>query len=431
MTKEIDELSKAIALGTAATAVLQKSRVSGKKPEPPPREAEAPDDDLQKAVSEVQGAADLLQKSHVEEHTRTSKSGAVTTVSAYDDKRQKAAEATETAEKNQAKHNWNDPRDTRVVASDHAQAAFAHLDALKHAATNKDINHHLHAASRHLQSNHSMHDFADDQPQPKVPLKNQSSRPADPVGARATRVSNYAKEISQAANSAADSEETAEGLNKKSSLHMLAMEQHHRAEASHMKVANQHFTSDPKKREDAMQLAQWHRDQAEKHGKEVRRLSGISISARSTAISASEKAYRTGKPEDHKAAADLHRAAVKLNYDSEGAAEGEKQAQEHDKRAAAPAEAKPDPLTKHAEALHKVAKRHDHSNNDRSTLEDAARNMKADDHASLKETLKHADTYQREVIMAHVHPDHWEGLGVQHIDKARNLKNYEQKHQGK
>jgi len=301
MTKEIDDLSKAIALGTMAS--------------------------------------DLLQKSHVKEHTRTSASGAVSQVSAYDDKRQKAADASKTAETNQAKHNWNDPRDTRVVAADHAEAAFAHIDALKHAATNEDINHHLHAASRHLQSNHSMHDFADDQSQPKVPLKNQSSRPADPTGARATRVSNYAKEISQAANGATDAEETSEGLNKKSSLHMLAMEQHHRAEESHMKVANQHFTSDPKKREDAMQLAQWHRDQSEKHGKEVRRLSGISISARSTAISASEKAYRTGKPEDHKAAADLHRAAVKLNYDSEGASEGEKQAQEHDKKAA---QAKPE-----------------------------------------------------------------------------------------
>lgn len=289
-------------------------------------------DDLRKAMTIGKLAVEVLQKSHVKQHSRTGKTGAVTQVSAYDDKRQNAAEATNRAERNQGKHNWNDPRDTRVIAADHSEAAFAHVEALKHAKTNDAINHHLHAASRHLQANESMHSFADSQTQPKVPLRNQSSRKANPGDGRPLTVSNFAKEISDHANGAADSESTSEGLNKKASLHMLAMEQHHRAQAAYMKAATQSIGN--KEQSDTyMHYAQCHADAAMKHGKEVRRLSGISVDATNKAYSASEKANRSGKPGDHKAAAEAHHKAAKLNYDSEGAADHARKAKEHEEKA--------------------------------------------------------------------------------------------------
>ena len=336
------DLSKAIALGAMAVEMLQKSHESRetaqqeidehkakkkKKPEEGTEaEEEAEETDLKKAVSEVQGAADELLKSHVKEHTRTSASGAVSQVSAYDDKRQKAAELTQHAEKNQSKLTWNSARDARVVASDHATAAHAHVEAMKEATTNEDINHHMHAASRHFAAGDSMHSFASGQ---------------DGSGSfkHADHASDHARELSEHADNDKSPEDTAEGLNKKVSLHMLAMEQHQRAEGAHHRVANESFDKAGSKNEkqqaftSAMADAAHHRGEALRHGKEVQRISQISIGARSKAIEASEKAYRTGKPEDHKAAADLHREAIKVNYDSEGAREEEKQAQEHDKKA--------------------------------------------------------------------------------------------------
>ena len=278
-------------------------------------------DALKKAIDLGKQAVELLQKSHVKQHARVSASGAVSQVSAYDDKRQAAEEASGRANESQSKLNWNDATPMRHTASDHAIAAHAHVKALVAAHTNQDINHHLHAASRHLQASDSMQSFA-------------ASQSKSGSVNHALDASNHAKDLSEHANSAKDSEKTSEGLNKKSSLHMLAMEQHNRAESAHKKVASEHYNNEPK-REAHMIQAQHHHDAATAHGKEVSRLSRISIAASNKAHDASDKAGQTGKPEDHKAAAEAHRAAAKLDYDSETGPAHEATAKAHDAKATA------------------------------------------------------------------------------------------------
>lgn len=51
--------------------------------------------------------------------------------------------------------------------------------------------------------------------------------------------------------------------------------------------------------------------------------------------------------------------------------------------------------------------------------------------AGDKETLKHhiatADTYQREEILDHIHPDHWEELGSSAVNKAKSVEKHERR----
>jgi len=110
------------------------------------------------------------------------------------------------------------------------------------------------------------------------------------------------------------------------------MEQHNRAEGHHKEAANKNF-NDKEVSGYHMHHAQDNRDAAHEHGKEVQRLSGKSVDATNHAYDASDKADRSGKPEDHKAAADAHRHAATLNYDSEGKTDHEAKAAEHDKKA--------------------------------------------------------------------------------------------------
>jgi hypothetical protein len=62
-------------------------------------------------------------------------------------------------------------------------------------------------------------------------------------------------------------------------------------------------------------------------------------------------------------------------------------------------------------------------------MREAAKDMKNKDHAGLKATLADAyDNYTKEKIIQHIHPDHWEGLGIEAIDKKRSVRDFEAKH---
>ena len=286
-------------------------------------EPDGDSDDLHKAVAEVQNAADELLKSHVKEHTRVSTSGAFSQVSAYDDKRQAAQAATTKADATRSKVNYDKPNDLRDAADAHYAAAHAHIEALKHATTNEDINHHNHSASRHLQEADGLHSYANSQ--------DSSEHSGMDATAHADRAEHHAKKIGKSALGEHD-ENTSEGLNKKTSLHLLAMEQHQRAKSHHMDAANKNY-DDEETRDSHLYHAQENQDATLAHGKEVRRSTKISIDADERARAASAKADASGKPEDHKAAADARRAAAKLNYDSEGKTEHEKKSEQHEKKA--------------------------------------------------------------------------------------------------
>ena len=286
--------------------------------------------DTFKLEKSIHDAEQVLAKSHVKGHTRTSKSGAVSQVKAYDDKRTKAQEAGKFAEKTQAANSMSNPRDIRGVAANHADAAHAHVDALRHASTNEQINEHYHAASRHFQANDSMHTYANADRTQADNTKHQR---------HATMSSDHANELSEHAKNAADSEDTSEGLNKKSSLHVLAMEQHQRAHAAHMKVANEHYNDrnahkTPESEHNiAMTEARYHQDKASEHGKEVQRISHLAIDASDKAREATTKAANSKKPEDHKAAAEAHRKAAKLDWDSETGPAHTRWAEQHEEMA--------------------------------------------------------------------------------------------------
>lgn len=97
--------------------------------------------------------------------------------------------------------------------------------------------------------------------------------------------------------------------------------------------------------------------------------------------------------------------------------------QEHDDKRAA---AHPRPISHHADQLGKFAEsfKHASGNDDHHTFKAAADHMKAGDHKSLSATLKTADTFQREKILDHIHPDHWEGLGHKPLNKDRAMAHY-------
>lgn len=276
--------------------------------------------------SEVGGSihTEALRKSHVKEYTRTTASGASVQVKEHDDKRQAAQKASKLAEETQAKHNWDDPRDTKVVAANHADAAHAHVEALRHASTNEQINEHMHAASRHLQANHSMASYH----------RGNEENHAENSGNHANEITRHAfSESHDDKGNELPSHDSAT-LNKRSSLHMLAMEQHMRASTAYMALANKHYGKPGEK--EAQKKADFHTGEARTHGKEVQRLSGIAISATDKAYAASDKAKKSGTTDDHKAAADAHKEAAKLDYDSEGSAEHEAKAAEHEKKATEP-----------------------------------------------------------------------------------------------
>lgn len=378
-----NELKKAIEEATQAVEELQKSEIGGST------------------------QTEALLKSHVKEYTRTTASGAAIQVKEHDDKRQAALNASKFAEESQAKHNWDDPKGTKTVAASHADAAHAHVLALRHASTNEQINEHMHAASRHLQANHSMENFH----------RGNEEKHAE-------NSSNHAHEITRHAFSESHDDKGNElpshdsaTLNKRSSLHMLAMEQHQRASAAYMALANKHYGKPEEK--EAQKKADFHTGEARAHGKEVQRLSNITISARDKAYAASDKAKKSGTTDDHKAAADAHREAAKLDFDSEGSAEHEAKAAEHDKKAEKSANT--DWHSNH-EAVTKMANKEE-GYDDGEDMHLAAAAMKRKDHGRLKKVLQFSSDYTKEKVAQHIHQDHWEGLGIKAKKKPRLVPN--------
>lgn len=83
----------------------------------------------------------------------------------------------------------------------------------------------------------------------------------------------------------------------------------------------------------------------------------------------------------------------------------------------------------HHEVLRKQAEKmpEDGGNEDRYRLLAAADHMKNKDHEALKRTVGTADTWQREQILEHIHPDHWSGLGAEPNGKERAVKEFHKK----
>lgn len=80
------------------------------------------------------------------------------------------------------------------------------------------------------------------------------------------------------------------------------------------------------------------------------------------------------------------------------------------------------------QAVARLAAEHTTANQDKETFENAARHMRNKDHEGLKLTLQSADTYQREEIGNHIHPKHWESLGMKAIDHDAAMAKYERKY---
>lgn len=99
-------------------------------------------------------------------------------------------------------------------------------------------------------------------------------------------------------------------------------------------------------------------------------------------------------------------------------------------------QAHPHPIEKHAGKLAAAADKEDapyeknsEAWNVASDMRSAAKHMANKDHAKLKSTLDGAhDNYTKEKIIEHIHPDHWEGLGIKAVDKERSKKEFEKKH---
>jgi hypothetical protein len=91
-----------------------------------------------------------------------------------------------------------------------------------------------------------------------------------------------------------------------------------------------------------------------------------------------------------------------------------------DKRTAASA-----PISAHHKEM--AAHAETESGDDKYHFKQAADHMKNGDHKALSSLVKHSDTYQREKILEHVHPDHWESLGAKPISKDRAMSDYNKK----
>lgn len=94
--------------------------------------------------------------------------------------------------------------------------------------------------------------------------------------------------------------------------------------------------------------------------------------------------------------------------------------------AAKPADKKPTGIAAHADAFKGFASTFE-NDDDRGAFENAHEAMASGDHAGLKRAVGRADTYQREQILDHVHPDHWDSLGASPIDKDKALANHERR----
>ena len=80
-----------------------------------------------------------------------------------------------------------------------------------------------------------------------------------------------------------------------------------------------------------------------------------------------------------------------------------------------------------AKALRESSKPGDY---DHETNQTAADHMEAGDHDSLKATLRSKDTAARDHVLDHIHPDHWEGLGYNALNKEKSDKAFESKFGG-
>lgn len=114
-------------------------------------------------------------------------------------------------------------------------------------------------------------------------------------------------------------------------------------------------------------------------------------------------------------------------------------AEHDDKRVAAQpakAPAHPHPMGKFAGKLHQLGtaaiqragETWSQEAQDGWKYKNAAQAMRAGDHAALKNQLSSADTEQRETITAHIHPDHWPGLGIEAIDHNRAVAKFHKQH---
>jgi len=248
----------------------------------------------------------FLLKSHVREHQRRSKSGAVTQVSSYETSRQAAEAASKKANDHQAKQDWNKP-DTKGGAKLHTEAGLRHLQAM-HAAhmdgNSEAMRGHYYKASHHLASADHHLSF-----NPKD--RKEHARVA---GIKAEAVSSVADQHKH--------EETANSLDYGSNIHLLAAEQHNRARDAHSKIGDE-------------DKASYHKEASIAHGKKASEIANVSVEASEHAWNASDRARIGGdKPEHHLDAMRAHRKAAALNYDSEGRAEHEKAAKEHGDKAA-------------------------------------------------------------------------------------------------
>jgi hypothetical protein len=227
-------------------------------------------EELQKAINLGQQAVEILSKSHVKEYTRTTASGASVQVKEHDDSRQ-AHQATKTAK------TLSKEADTAGTKESHIAAAEAHDKAF-----------HEHRQAR---ENHTGEDVA-----------------AKHKG-----------------------EKTAHDLDHGSSIHLLAMEQHQRASAAHSAYHNSVYGTP--EADEANSKAEGHQSAVRDHGKAVQHFSGIAIKASDHAYNIGKAADKSKNPGDHKEAAEAHRNAAKLDWDSESRAEHEAKAAEHDKKA--------------------------------------------------------------------------------------------------
>ena len=286
------ELKKAIDLASEAVEQLQKSEVGGSI------------------------HTETLLKSHVKEYTRTTASGASVQVKEHDDKRQAAEEATKAADKHQAGMDWSKP-DTKKLQELHHDAAKKHIDAMEaahQAGDGESMRHHFHKASMHLGAAGSAGTFH----------RKDAADNAKAQTAMADHISAIAAKHK--------GEKTAHDLDHGSSIHLLAMEQHQRASAAHSAHHNSVYGTP--EADEANSKAEGHQSAAREHGKSVQHFSGIAIKASDHAYNIGKAADKSKNPEDHKEAAALHRHAASLDFDSEGRAEHEAKAKEHEKKSA-------------------------------------------------------------------------------------------------
>ena len=174
-------------------------------------------EDLAKAIELGQQMAETLKKSHIKEYTRTTASGASIQVKEHDDKRQAAENATAAADKHQAGMDWSKP-DTKKLQELHHDAAKKHIDAMEsahQAGDGESMRHHFHKASMHLGAAHSAGTF---------------KRGGEAEHAK--KISDMAEHVSAVAMKH-KGEMSSHDLDHGSSIHLLAMEQHRRASAAH------------------------------------------------------------------------------------------------------------------------------------------------------------------------------------------------------